>query len=128
MKEGDKTKHCTMMINPSSRVKIQEDVFELVYDYLKILQNDIQMNVHKKNSDSDILNQLNDYNSELLLKKPEGKSYPSWRDLKIHLIDASYSIIVKVVNQSSGLDYTKHVQEGLSVITVGGLLYQEDLL
>ena len=127
MERGEKNKHCTMMINPSSRNHIQEKVAELIYEYLEILKNNISVNVYQNNSK--ILDQLkDDYNREFLSKKPNNLDYPNWNSLTKHLIEASHAISVKVVNmRNSGLDYAQYSKEGLTAIAIGGFALSRGL-
>jgi hypothetical protein len=129
MHRGDQNKHCTMMINPSSRNFLQEAVNDIIYDYLQSLKNNIQLNINRYSSK--ILNQMEqDYYREFLDKSSIDSNYPDWENLKKYLIKASQSVKTQVVNmkpENRGFDYTQFEKDGLTVIVIGGFALSRGL-
>ncbi|MCY4237709.1 MAG: Z1 domain-containing protein [Rhodospirillaceae bacterium] len=120
---GDK--HCSMMINVSRFNDVQEKIHGLVYSYLVELRNSLTVNAGLP------LSRVGDKNIEGLSEsfhrefRETGHGFD--RILKV-LGEAVSSVSVKTVNMRGGtLDYSRHKQDGLHVIAIGGLALSRGL-
>ena len=123
---GDENKHRSMMINVSIFNSVQEEVFELVYNYVDELTKHIELNANVSflRDKSKIIEIFkNDYQKEFLNKSDDKTEYPNWENIRTKLVNAIHSIKVKTVNMNKGgLDYSnkKYDDKGLTVIAIGG--------
>lgn len=122
---GDTKTHRSMMVNASRFVRVQEQISNLIVEWLYEVQRDAR---HYCMQDEDIacqnenLNRLREmWNDKKYCFSEYGKS---WEEIqKRFLLDAISSIEVRTINQRSAskLDYTEYSENGLRVIAVGGL-------
>ena len=121
---GERTKHCSMMINVSRFNDVQDKVEGLTYEYLEKLKNSIQMNAHKDQpSDKDFIDLINTH------KKLYNHIEEDWDSITKSMWPAVKTIVVSVVNgkKSGNLDYEGQKENGLHVIAIGGLALSRGL-
>ena len=122
---GDKTTHRSMMVNVSRFVRVQQQITNLIVEWLYEVQRDVRLycmlpeHTACKNENVRLLKEMwND-------KKYGFYEYDiSWEEVqKNYLLSAISSIEVRTINQKSAskLDYTEYSEKGLRVIAVGGL-------
>ena len=125
---GDATKHCTMMVNVSRFNAVQEKLEGLIYEYLEDLKADFFLNSQKQDlhNGKHVCEVKSTFETEFQSKID---NCPAWDDVRKILYQASSLIKVRQVNMSGteGLDYDNHLDEGLSVIAVGGLALSRGL-
>jgi len=120
---GQSEKHCSMLVNVSRFVDVQEIVRTHINVYLKKLRGAIKANYLMP----DTVSQKNKYMEQLkeVLESKFGDADVAWEKLKPELYDSIDSIRTFVVNSKSDepLDYKKYERDGhgLTAIAVGGL-------
>ena len=122
---GDGKEHCTMMINVSRFNSVQAAVSGEVFKYLETLKHAINVNAGLGERG------LKDANMQLL-RADFGKQFSgcgvTWEEVQKKLVDGIAPIQVRTVNMAGGqLDYKKDKENGLHVITVGGLALSRGL-
>ena len=122
---GDNTEHRSMMVNVSRFVRIQQQISNLIMEWLYEVQRDTR-NYCQLDEEAacknEYLSQLrNDWNDK---KNPFIALGVSWDKVQhLYLLPAISTIEVRTINQKSSgnLDYTASSDAGLRVIAVGGL-------
>lgn len=120
---GQENKHCSMMVNVSRFVMIQQSIRDLISLRLKKMREAVQANYRMPDDVAD----RNDYMHELRItySKDYGHCGITWDAVKETLFTVLDSLRVCTVNSKSDevLDYKRHEKEGhgLTVIAVGGL-------
>lgn len=123
---GNKKSHRSMLINVSQFVNVQNQVFDLVNDYLNKYQTKIQSYsklVLEQAMKCAEIKELYDVWTEYDL---ESKTEIEWEQLLGKLYEATAPIVVRLVNQKAKekgverLDYEPYKEIGLRVIAVGG--------
>ena len=122
---GDNTSHRSMMVNVSRFVRVQEQITNLIVEWLYEVQRDVRhycMQSENTACKNDNIRALRDmWNDE---KYCFGDFNMSWEDVqKNYLLGSISAIEVRTINQRSAskLDYTEYNEDGLRVIAVGGL-------
>ena len=121
-----------MMINVSRFNSVQSAVEGLVYELIKEIREDLNVNATAtKPSTGSVLNEFEiEYSREFVNKIPDDQySYPSWEEIKKHLFK-DWSVEVKTVNMSGGAlnyDDNAYKESGLTVIAIGGLALSRGL-
>jgi len=123
---GGGSKHCSMLINISRFNDVQEKVHGLVYKYQKRLDEAIVAHAGLGNAatrDPDIHNLSETFRAEF------SRLEYSFADLLKILPVASKTIFIRTINtrNSEPLDYDNNRNEGLHVITIGGLALSRGL-
>ena len=122
---GDKTAHRSMMVNVSRFVRVQQQITNLIVEWLYEIQRDVRLYCMLP-EDSACKND----SISSLRKMWEDEKYGfsdygiAWEEIqKKHLLNAISAIEVRTINQKSAskLDYTEYSEKGLRVIAVGGL-------
>lgn len=116
-----KNVHTSMLINVSFRIEIQQDVQELVENYINNAHNYIKFNAYKSLSEmlkNDFISSLytlwskkidiKDFTFEDIMKKLDKE----FENLKVYLVNSK-------THKDDKLDYSKY-PEGLNAITIGG--------
>jgi hypothetical protein len=122
---GDGTKHCSMMINVSRFNDVQQSIYGLVYSYLETIKNSIIINAGLgvdalKDSHIRSLNDTFELRFDIT-------GY-SFADVLPVLVSSVSTISVRTINMRGGvLDYSRHKDTGLHVITIGGLALSRGL-
>lgn len=117
---GMKGNHRSMLINISRFTGVQNNIADLVDEYLKVLKNSIRLYASLP-----VEKAMQDGNIEKLYSVKQ-KIYPDidieWSKIQEHLYRSSASIEVQTVNQSNDdkLTYDEY-KDGRRVIAVGGL-------
>ena len=122
---GDINTHRSMMVNVSRFVRVQEQITNLIVEWLYEVQRDVRhfcmqpVEVACRNENISLLQKMwND--TEYCF----GEYGVSWEEVqKQYLLKAISAIEVRTINQRSAskLDYTEYSENGLRVIAVGGL-------
>ncbi|WP_110517482.1 Z1 domain-containing protein [Herpetosiphon llansteffanensis] len=120
---GDKNKHCSMMVNVSRFVSIQQEFKYLIKEYIEKLQNAIRFNyklpIEKSLKDELIQQLFKNFQEEYINSETE------WMDILDELNEAASLIKILLVNSKSdeALNYTTYTNQGdgLTVIVIGGL-------
>ena len=118
--DGNGTSHSAMLINVSRFNHVQEQVKDLVDDFLKSLAAGISSWSRGDWSKSPAMRELHlAWQQEF--ENIDGLSV-TWDDVRLQLIDSIKSIEPKLVNmRGTGIDYEKAPAEGLHIIGIGGL-------
>lgn len=117
---GQDREHCSMLINASRFINVQQQIRDAVFDLVGGMLSSIRINGgHEGNSalaDPQIKALHETWNREF-----EGSEF-TWEEVRRTLLDAVGPIQVVAVNsRSSGtLDYGNYKEDGLNVIAVGG--------
>lgn len=118
---GQENKHCSMMINVSRFIDIQNNVKSLISQYIKSLEDSILANYKMPND----LSEKNKHMADLhmLFKEEFNNCGYDWSEIKDNLYGVFKTLKSVVINGKSqdNLDYAEYKNEGLSVIAVGGL-------
>lgn len=130
---GQSNEHCSMLINVSQFVDVQNQIKNHVDAYIDEIRNELIINgkLAKITKKSDIIGQLhNNYNTQFLASAKINKDLFDWDMVLGELIDIfsdspkDYSFKTFVVNSKSqdALDYNdyKKAGKGLTAITIGG--------
>ena len=118
---GDISTHRSMIVNISRFVNCQDQVYELINNYLKEIQNSVRLYCMLNERDA-----IQDSNI-LFLKKIYNSEYPNvefdWNTIQNNLYNSIASIQVNIVNQKNygTLNYEDNEENGLRTIAVGGL-------
>lgn len=126
-KRGDSKKHCSMMINASRFVNMQQLLVSLVYDEWENLRDSIRSYARLKDPaevlKDQFLRELHEVWNEEFSEVEE-----SWDDIRMILLETILKIKVLSTNSRSSekLDYGNH-PEGLHVIAIGGLTLSRGL-
>ena len=126
-KRGDSKKHCSMMINASVFVNIQQQLVHLVHDEWEKLRDSIRSYARLKDPTEvlkdQFLKELHEVWNEEFSDAEE-----SWDDIRMILLETILKIKVLSTNSRSSekLDYGNH-PEGLHVIAIGGLTLSRGL-
>ena len=122
---GDQTAHRSMLVNVSRFVRVQEQIANLIQEWLYEVQRDLrnfsQLSVEQACMNENIAALRNDWED---FENPFFKTGFDWECVQHkYLLNAVSAIEVRTINQrSSGkLDYTEYESTGLRVIAVGGL-------
>lgn len=122
---GDQTAHRSMLVNVSRFVKVQEQIANLIQEWLYEAQRDLrnysQLSVKEACKNENIAALRRDWEA---VENPFSNIDISWETVQHkYLMNAVSAIEVRTINQrSSGkLDYTEYDGTGLRVIAVGGL-------
>ncbi|MCA0358324.1 MAG: Z1 domain-containing protein [Proteobacteria bacterium] len=125
VRNGDGSKHASMMINVSRFNDIQERVFGLVYSQLEKIRKAIVVNAGAGAAgwrDGELKALARVFDAEF------ASDDLRLDDLTAHLHEAVRTIEVRTVNMKGGeLDYSRHASEGLHVIAIGGLALSRGL-
>lgn len=118
---GHVNKHCSMMINVSRFIDIQNTVKSLVSQYTKSLEESILANYKMPNDIAKNSKHMAELN-ELFNKEFSNCGF-DWPQVKDNLYGVFKTLKSVVINGKSqdNLDYAEYKNEGLSVIAVGGL-------
>ena len=118
---GHRAQHCSMMINISRFVLVQEQVYDHVNKYIRDLSNAVQVYYalpdHLAPKNSYMTSLKHAYDSEYA-----GCGY-TWDEVKVELQSAMSKIRMYMINSSkfgNVLDYERYDKEGLTAIIVGG--------
>jgi hypothetical protein len=120
---GQKNKHCSMMVNVSRFVNIQQGVRNFISVYEKKLKDAVKANYAMPES----VSSKNAYMADLkgVFEGDFSHCGFSWAEIKAELNDACESVRLFVVNSKSDevLDYKKYERggQGLTAIAIGGL-------
>ena len=122
---GQRTKHCSMMINVSRFNDVQEKVSGLVYRYVQDLGNAVRVNAGL--GMKGLSNQyLSDLKEDFIEEYSDVEE--TFDDVLKVLPDAIASIELRTVNmRGQSLDYSRYADTGLHVIAVGGLALSRGL-
>lgn len=118
---GDINKHRSMLINISRFTNVQEQLGDIVNDYLKEMQSAAKvygkMTVSEALMDRSISSLYDTYN------KMYSNTEFEWDIIQRNLYKAIAPVVVAVVNQKhkNGLNYEEYELDGLRAIAVGGL-------
>ena len=118
---GEGATHRSMLVNVSRLTDVQMQVARLIEQRLRDMQNDIRN--YSRLAEADALRNstiANLHDDWLALYEDCGYE---WKEIQAALIDAALPIVVRAVNQRTGvaaLDYAKHRATGLRVVAVGG--------
>ena len=122
---GDHTAHRSMLVNVSRFVKVQEQIANLIQEWLYEVQRDLrnysQLSAKEACKNENIAALRSDWED---VKNPFSNVDMDWETVQHkYLLNAVSAIEVRTINQrSSGkLDYTEYDGIGLRVIAVGGL-------
>ena len=127
---GKSDAHCTMMVNVSRFNTVQENVCGLIYQYLELVKDEITMYSRARNGfkNSDMLQKLASIYKQEFTNIDTDEPIPDWISIQNALKDAVATIKVQVINmKGGGIEYDKHKDRGLHVITVGGLALSRGL-
>ena len=120
---GQAAHHCTMMVNVSRFVRIQKCVRELVQEYVKAIQNAIQIYYRMPDESAQgnaYMRQLKEVHETEYAGTPE-----TWDQVKAALHEAADLIQVVLINNQSQeqLNFKEHARggQGLTAIAIGGL-------
>lgn len=123
---GNKKSHRSMLINVSQFVNVQNQVFDMVFDYVKKYQTKIQAYSklsYEQAMECKEIKALFSVWDEFDLAKVSGLE---WKNVLINLYEATAPIVIRLVNQKAKekgierLDYEPYKETGLRVIAVGG--------
>lgn len=129
---GQSSSHCSMLINVSTFVNVQNQISNHVSSYLRTIGNEIVLNGSMPSYEQSVV--INKF-KELYLKRFVDKAqlneeYPSWEDILAELVSIfddspkDYDRDVFVVNSKTQkpLDYSEHSRQkrGLMAIVIGG--------
>ena len=120
---GHENKHCSMMVNLSRFVAVQESVRSLISLRIKKMRQAVQANYRM----SDVVADQNEYMQALKITFIEDYKHcgTTWSDVKEKLFTILEHLHIYAVNSKSDgvLDYKKYEREGsgLTAIAVGGL-------
>lgn len=121
---GDKNKHRSMMIHVSRFTDVQDQITELINEWLVEIKSDVQHYSSLPEEKSDQISNIKALHFTWEKYGLERTSGLKWQDvLKAYLYHAISPVVVRSVNQRTGsasLDYFNHKQDGLRVIAVGG--------
>ena len=123
---GNIKTHRSMLINVSQYVNVQNQLFDMVSDYLKKLITKIQS--YSKLSEKEALQvpELKDLNRLWENYQLSSITGYSWKDVQSSLYESVSPIVTRLVNQKSKekgierLDYDPYKENGLRVIAIGG--------
>lgn len=121
--QGDENKHCSMMINVSRFVMVQQSVKSLISLRVKKMREAVQANYKMP----DNIAERNEYMQELknIFTRDYSCYHVTWADVKEKLLVVLNRIHVYTVNSRSDevLDYKRYEKEGngLIAIAIGGL-------
>ena len=123
---GNKKSHRSMLINVSQFVNVQDQVFDLVNEYLSKYLLKIQSysklpytQAMEHKEIKELFNVWNEFNLEEITNQ-------KWENVLDRLYESTAPIVVRLVNQKSKekgierLDYEPYKETGLRVIAVGG--------
>lgn len=118
---GDEKTHRSMLINVSRFTNVQQQISGLVNSYLKDMQASTRL--YSKLDFNEAIKNKNINSLYNAYKKYYGNIEFEWEDIQVLLYKSIAPIVIKVVNQKSkdGLNYEEYENEGLRVITIGGL-------
>jgi len=122
---GQGSKHCSMMINASRFNDVQDQILGLVYRYLQSLKSSIKINAGLSPSlarDPLWVTIREEFSEEF------GRSEFNFDQVRSVLVEAVESIQATTINMRGGsLDYSRHKENGLHVIAIGGLALSRGL-
>ncbi|MCO7148034.1 Z1 domain-containing protein [Coprococcus catus] len=123
--QGEPTTHRSMMVNVSRFVRVQEQINNLITEWLYEVKRDVRNYCMRPEIEAckneNILELRKMWNNSEYCFKDYGIS---WIDVQQkYLLKAISAIEVRTINQRSAskLDYTEYAETGLRVIAVGGL-------
>ena len=118
---GDVLSHRSMIVNVSRFVNIQNQINNLVENYVNNLKNSIRL--YSKLSFEEAMNDDNLNKLYNTYKQSYSNLEFSWSDIQKILNDSTNAIMVNVVNGKNfnKLDYESNEKNGLRVIVVGGM-------
>lgn len=118
---GDINSHRSMLINISRFTNVQEQIGEIVTDYLKDMQSSVKvcsmLEKEEALKDKNMYDLFNTFNN--IYKNVEF----DWSEIQNNLHRAIAPVMVTVVNQKhkNGLNYEQYESDGLRAIAIGGL-------
>jgi hypothetical protein len=125
MARGQVKIHNSMLIHITRFIKVQQQIFEQVYQELTSLQNRLIMG--EGSAPNPIIEDLQRLWNEDFLPTTQIIGIPDctpvpWEEIEKFLVKAASAIKVKQINGSAGdvLDYEEHKNSGLNVIAIGG--------
>lgn len=123
---GNKKSHRSMLINVSQFVNIQDQVFDLVNEYLARLQLKIQSYSKLPYSQAMKVDEIQEIHEVWKKYSFENKTGIEWKTVLERMYDSTAPIVLRLVNQKSKekgverLDYEPYKENGLRVVAVGG--------
>lgn len=126
---GDNREHRSMMIHVSRFTDVQNQISDLVHNWVEDIQSDVRNFASLSERESDAIKNIAYlkavWTKHRLSEKAGDKGLPMrWHIfLSKYLFKAIAPVVVRSVNQkssSAGLDYLSHKEQGLRVIAVGG--------
>lgn len=122
---GQGRKHCSMMINASRFNDVQDQILGLVYRYLQSLKSSVKLNAGLEPAlatDQLWLKLRQDF-----VKEFEHCEF-NFDQARSALVESVESIQATTINMRGGsLDYSRHKENGLHVIAIGGLALSRGL-
>lgn len=123
---GDGRKHCSMMINVSRFNDVQEKVLGLTYAFLEKIRRSVNANAGLGTKTATRDPEIEAL--RLLLESDFSEAEVGFEAFLGALPEAVRTIEARTVNMKGGeLDYSRHKDEGLHVIAVGGLALSRGL-
>lgn len=118
---GDVNTHRSMLINISRFTNVQNQIYELVSNCLKEIQNSVRIN--SKLSPNEALDDEHIMDIYRVFELKYSQKGYSWDEIQNGLLRSIEPIIVAVINQKNNneLNYDEYKKDGLRVIAIGGL-------
>ena len=123
---GNKKSHRSMLINVSQFVNVQNQVFDMVCDYINKYQTKIQSYSKLPYEDAMKCNEIKELHNVWKKYQLLEKTGIKWEQILSNLYESTAPIVVRLVNQKAKekgverLDYEPYKETGLRVIAVGG--------
>ena len=123
---GNKKSHRSMFINVSQFVNVQNQVFDMVCDYVNKYQTKIQSYSKLPYEDAMKCNEIKELHNVWKKYQLLEKTGIKWEQILSNLYESTAPIVVRLVNQKAKekgverLDYEPYKETGLRVIAVGG--------
>lgn len=123
---GNKKSHRSMLINVSQFVNVQNQVFDMVCDYVNKYQTKIQSYSKLPYEDAMKCNEIKELHNVWKKYQLLEKTGIKWEQILSNLYESTAPIVVRLVNQKAKekgverLDYEPYKETGLRVIAVGG--------
>ncbi len=118
---GEGPTHRSMLVNVSRFTNVQDQVATVIHTWLSQVQQDIRN--YSQLSPAEALKNSNLSALHDTWKTEFSGAGFSWETIQSQLVVGALPIVIQAVNQRTGaasLDYTKHRENGLRVIAVGG--------